>query len=152
MLKPNLLRQIIVEQIPFFKQDPDLLEVYVIEGGVQATGTQSASYLNEYQIQVLAMDYTGELSELSLAILMFARKHQPDLLFSPDKRANGIRYKADILDNEKIDVLFTIQASERVIVKKENGKITQTHITEPTPALPMPAWDIVIDEGVMTHE
>ncbi|MGQ7951002.1 phage tail protein [Providencia huashanensis] len=150
MLKPNLLRQTIIEQIPQFKQNPDLLEVYITEGGIQATGTQSASYLNEYQIQVLAMDYAGELSALSLAILTFARKHQPDLLFNPDKRANGIRYKADILDNEKIDVLYTIKATERVIVKKVNGKIVQEHISEPEIALP--AWDIVIDEGVMVHE
>lgn len=150
MLKPNLLRQVIVEQIPQFKQNPDLLEVYITDGGIQATGTQAASYLNEYQIQVLAMDYTGELSALSLAILTFARKHQPDLLFNPDKRANGIRYKADILDTEKIDVLYTIKATERVIVKKVNGQIVQEHISEPEIALP--AWDIVIDEGVMVHE
>ncbi|MFB9996260.1 phage tail protein [Providencia rustigianii] len=152
MLKPNLLREILVKFAPYFKQNPELLEVYVTSGNIQSTGTASVSYLTEYEINVFAMDFSGELDHLILAILTWAKKHQPDLLFNPDKRKSGIRFDADILDSEKIDVLFTIKATERVVIKIEDEKIIFDRPLEPNfPDRPLPDWDKLIEEGILTY-
>lgn len=73
MLKPNLLREVLVKFAPYFKQNPDLLEVYVTSGHIQSTGTESVSYLNEYEINVFVMDFAGELDHLILAVLTWAK-------------------------------------------------------------------------------
>ncbi len=152
MLKPNLLREMLVKFAPHFKQNPDLLEVYVTSGHIQSTGTESVSYLNEYEINVFVMDFAGELDHLILAVLTWAKKHQPDLLFNPDKRKAGIRFDADILDTDKIDVLFTIKATERVVITFESNQIVFERPLEPSfPNRPMPDWDTLIDEGIITY-
>lgn len=152
MRKPNLLREILVRFAPYFKENPDLLEVYVTSGHIESTGTQSVSYLNDYEINVFAMDFAGDLRHLILAILTWAKLHQPDLLFNPDKRKAGIRYDADILDSEKIDVLFVIKATERVIVTFDDNKIVFDHPLEPAfPNRPMPDWDKLIEQGLLEY-
>lgn len=152
MLKPNLLREVLVKFVPYFKENPDLLEVYVTSGHIESTGTASVSYLNDYEINVFAMDFAGDLRHLILGVLTWAKQHQPDLLFNPDKRKNGIRYDADILASDKIDVLFVIKATERVLVMFEDNKIVFEHPLEPSfPQRPMPDWDQLIDEGVLTY-
>ncbi|MDC9603924.1 phage tail protein [Xenorhabdus griffiniae] len=147
MIKPNLLREMIVSHDPFFIQNPDRLEVFVTKGNLIATGTHSASFLYQYQLEVLALDYPHPLDNLSIPILAWARLHQPDLLFNPERRKDGFRFEVDLLNNDTADILFTLPASERVIVNRENGRLAPTHLDEPSPdALSLRAWDILVDD------
>lgn len=59
MLKAKLMRDIITEFHPWFKTNPDALEVYVTRGKVIATGTPSMSFMYQYELNVLAMDFPG---------------------------------------------------------------------------------------------
>lgn len=131
MLKANVLRDIITASSPWFLQNPHALEVFVTRGKVIATGTQGLSYLYQYELNVLALDYPGDLDSLTVPILAFVRAHQPDLLFNPDHRRDGIDFDADILNDDTIDVLFIIKASERVIVSDVDGIQVIEHLTEP---------------------
>lgn len=147
MIKPNLLREVIVKHEPFFRQNPDRLEVFITKGNLIATGTQAASFLYQYQLEVLALDYPNSLDNLSIPILAWARLHQPDLLFNPERRKEGFRFEVDLLNNDTADILFTLPASERVIVTRERGRLIPTHIDEPSPdALSLQAWDILVDK------
>ncbi|MDX7987663.1 phage tail protein [Xenorhabdus sp. 12] len=150
MLKPNLLREMIVSHDPFFRQNPDRLEVFVTKGNLIATGTKSAAFLYQYQLEVLALDYPNALDNLSLPILAWARRHQPDLLFNADRRENGFRFEVDLLNNDTADILFTLPVSERVIVSREAGQLSLTHLDEPPQASPsLAGWDVLAnDEGV----
>ncbi|WP_237386162.1 phage tail protein [Xenorhabdus sp. Sc-CR9] len=150
MLKPNLLREMIVSHEPFFRQNPDRLEVFVTKGNLIATGTKSASFLYQYQLEVLALDYPNPLDNLSIPILAWARRHQPDLLFNADRRENGFRFEVDLLNTDTADILFTLPASERVIVSADAGRLIPTHIDEPQQDSPLlTAWDVLfIDEGM----
>ncbi|MFP1869266.1 phage tail protein [Lonsdalea quercina] len=133
MLKADLLRAIIVAYQPWFKENPDRLEVYVTSGKVNSGGTASVSYRYEYELNVLAMDYPYDLDSLTVPVLAWARQHQPALLLNPDLRREGIKFDAEILDNDTADVLYTIKASEMVIVTFDaGGKPIVRHRDEPT--------------------
>lgn len=132
MLKSDLLRAAIVAHNPFFKQEPDRLEVYVTKGNVLASGTPSPSFAYKYELNVLAMDYPGDLDDLTIPILQWAIEYQSELLFNPARRENGISFDAEILNNGTADILFVINAAENVIVTRdENGKLATVHRTEP---------------------
>jgi hypothetical protein len=150
MIKPNLLREMIVKHEPFFSQNPDRLEVFITKGNLIATGTQSASFLYQYQLDVLALDYPNPIDNLSIPILAWARKHQLDLLLNPERRKEGLRFDVDLLSNDTADILFSIPVSERVVVSREEGQLVATHIDEPVPEAPVLGnWDILIQsEGI----
>nr|WP_272579386.1 phage tail protein [Providencia sp. PROV265] len=131
MLKPKLLREFIAKSDPFFQQNAEALEVYVTEGQVIATGTASNSFLYRYKLNVLAMDYPNPLDNLTLPVMKWVREQQPDLIFNPDKREAGIRFDADILDNDTADILIVLQVTERVTVDSSSGKDVITHLPEP---------------------
>ncbi|SUC26980.1 Uncharacterised protein [Providencia rustigianii] len=53
---------------------------------------------------------------------------------------------------KKIDVLFTIKATERVVIKIEDEKIIFGRPLEPNfPDRPLPDWDKLIEEGILTY-
>lgn len=132
MLKSELLRAAIVAHNPFFKQEPDRLEVYVTKGNVLASGTPSPSFAYKYELNVLAMDYPGDLDDLTIPILQWALEYQSELIFNPARRENGISFDAEILKNGTADILFVINASENVIVTRgPDGELSAKHRTEP---------------------
>lgn len=146
MLKPDLLRKHISQAVPWLRDNPDNLAVYVQKGRMVSTGQRSASFEYEYTIEVLAMDYPEPLDTLSLPILAWARLYQPELLFNPDRARDGITFEADILSNSTMDVLIKIQASEAVVVKVEEGKPTIHHRADPMPVPELGAWSVVFED------
>lgn len=151
MLKADLLRAIIVAYQPWFKENPDRLEVYVTSGKVNSGGAASLSYRYEYQLNVLAMDYPHDLDSLTVPVLAWARRHQPALLLNPELRRDGISFEAELLSNDTADVLYTIKASEMVIVTLDvNGKPQVKHRDEPVTGDMFPSddpWSLVaVDE------
>ncbi|AXG42670.1 phage tail protein [Photorhabdus laumondii subsp. laumondii] len=151
MLKTKLMRDIITKHNPFFVQNPDRLEVYVTEGNLIATGTASPLFLYQYKLHVLALDYPASLDSLSIPVLEWARRHQPDLLFNPDQRTDGIKFDADILSDGTADILFVLRTTERVVVQTENGQLTTQHLDEPPYPSASPSkdpWGVLIDGDV----
>ena len=141
MLKPDLLRKHISQAVPWLRDNPDNLAVYVQKGRMVSTGQRSA-------IEVLAMDSPEPLDSLSLPILGWARLYQPELLFNPDRARDGITFEADILSNSTMDVLIKIQASEAVVVKVEEGKPVIHHRADPMPGPELGAWSLVFEDTV----
>ncbi len=131
MLKPKLLRDFLTAQEPYFRQNAEALEVYASKGSVIATGTPGLSFLYSYELNVLAMDYPNSLDKLTVTILKWVRKQQPALIFNLDKREGGIRFDADILDNDTADILIVLPVTERVVVEGRDGEETVTHLPEP---------------------
>lgn len=151
MLKADLLRAMIVAFQPWFKDNPDRLEVYATSGKVSAGGAASASYRYDFELNVLAMDYPYDLDSLTVPILAWARRHQPELLLNPERRREGIRFEAEILNNDTADVLYTIKASEMVIVTfGADGRTQVKHRDEPVNGDMFPQGDpwslVAIDE------
>ncbi|MCA6969238.1 phage tail protein [Pectobacterium carotovorum] len=149
MLKAELLRKTISEQVPWLRENPDQLVVYVQKGNAISTGARSASFEYRYTLMVLAMDYPHSIDTLMVPILMWARIYQPDLLLNPERRKTGITFEADLLSNSTADLLIRIQADEAVIVtRNEAGEINVRHRADPPPD-PMEgqdAWGLLVKD------
>lgn len=147
MLKPDLLRQMISQHVPWLRENPDNLAVYLRKGRMVSTGQRAAAFEYRYTLEVLVMDYPESLDTISVPVLAWARLYQPDLLFNPDRQQNGITFEADILTNSTMDVLIQIQADEAVIVTREDGEIVTRHRADPAPGPEIGAWSLVfVDE------
>lgn len=132
MLKPKLLREFLTAREPRFQQNPESLEVYASEGNLIATGRPGNSFMYSYKLNLLVMDYPNSLDDLMLPVLKWVREQQPALIFNPDKREGGIRFDADILDNDTADILIVLSVTERVVVVEGgDGEETVTHLPEP---------------------
>ncbi|MDK1707012.1 phage tail protein [Serratia marcescens] len=147
MLKADKLRAQLTAAVPWLKQNPENLWVGIRKGTLVATGQASAAFEYRYQLEILVLDYPGDLDFLSAVILAWARVHQPDLIFNPDKRAREISFMADILANRCADILYSMPTDEAVLVQTDaSGKVTFNHRDEPDYAALMgeshTAWDL----------
>ncbi|RLM23686.1 phage tail protein [Brenneria alni] len=150
MLKAESLRAALTEKNRWCKANPEGVTVWVEKGSIEIAGDDS-SFMYRYPISVFAMDYPGNIDDLTLPILDWIRVNQPDLLLNPDKN-KLIEFDADIANDDTADVLFKIPVWERVIVTRdEDGAVTAEHLAEPRPRLAGGEWDAVF-EGEMTQE
>ncbi|MDU7129465.1 MAG: phage tail protein [Escherichia coli] len=67
MLKPDLLRQMISQHVPWLRENPDNLAVYLRKGRMVSTGQRAAAFEYRYTLEVLVMDYPESLDTISLS-------------------------------------------------------------------------------------
>ncbi|WP_315708988.1 phage tail protein [Brenneria uluponensis] len=148
MLKPNLLRKTISQHVPWVRENPDRLVIYVQRGNIVSHGGVAAAFEFRYTLEVLAMDYPGTLDDLAVPVLLWAREYQPDLLFNPERRKDGIKFDADLLSNSTMDVLISIQVDESVVVEQHAGNIRTRHRADTPPDLleGMDSWAAIISD------
>ncbi|MDT3735562.1 MAG: phage tail protein [Denitratisoma sp.] len=133
MKKPTELRAWLAEKVPHLAKHPDRLQVF-IEKGRLASRLGSLSFEYRYELQLLFTDFTDHADTLMIPLLAWLQVNQPELLQSAERQDSAIRFEAEILDNEKTDILVTLELSERVVVTLAGGIYTATHCDEP--ALP----------------
>ncbi|HWX12869.1 MAG TPA: phage tail protein [Trinickia sp.] len=131
MIKPASVRAALVAAIPSLAAEPDKLTVFIDQGSIAATGTRSLSFEYRYVCHVLVLDFAGEADDVFIALVEWARKHQPDLVTSIDERSNGITYEIDILDNATADVSVKLHLTESVVVSiGADGTRAVTHVDD----------------------
>jgi hypothetical protein len=131
MIKPASLRAALVAAIPSLATDPDRLNVFIDQGSIAATGTQTPSFEYRYVVNVLVLDFAGDSDLVMIALVEWARANQPDLVTSVDARSNGITFEVDILNNSTVDLSIKIQLSESVVVSTDaSGKRTIEHVDD----------------------
>lgn len=150
MLKVDVLRQQLNHAVPWLRDNPENLWMGVRKGALVATGQESASFEYRYHLEIIVLDYPGDFDQLSLAILTWAKVHQPDLIFNPDKRAREVSFSADILSNNCADILFGLPVDEvRLVSQDAQGRPVITARDEPDYAemmgLDATGWDIDFD-------
>ncbi|HDL7463459.1 TPA: phage tail protein [Yersinia enterocolitica] len=136
MLKPDSLRTAILKAVPYIKQNPDCLHVFIDKGAIIATLAPSLSFEYQYTLNLVVTDYAGDMDLVIVPILHWLRTHQPDIMANPDKRQDSFTFEVDYLDNKVRDISIDIKLTERVIVKEQDGKLGVTHLGEPIPPEP----------------
>ena len=97
-----------------------------------------------YTIQVLAVDFPGQIDDLMLPLLAWVWQQQPDLLLNPDNNRK-VEFDADIVNDDVADILFKVPAWERVIVEIVDGKPVAKHLAESRPRFNGGEWEMVFD-------
>lgn len=154
MIKPASLRAALVAALPALATDPDKLLVFIDQGSIASTFVAGASFEYSYVLNVILADYAGDTDLVMVPLLMWVRVNQSDLMDNPDRRADGITFEADILDNAKCDLSIKLRLTERVVVKPiGDGQLEITHPEEPQPDAKLTAehWQLYIRDQLVAE-
>lgn len=138
------MRDALTRNNTWCKANPELFIVWVEKGHIQIEATGEASFMYHYTIQVLAVDFPGQIDDLMLPLLAWAWQQQPDLLLNPDNNRK-VEFDADIVNDDVADILFKVPARERVIVEIVDGKPVAKHLAESRPRFNGGEWEMVFD-------
>ncbi|PHM65681.1 tail protein [Xenorhabdus stockiae] len=131
MNKPHLLRAELTGKIPYLRDNPEYLHLFVEDGAVMATLAPSLSYEYEYTLNLIIEAYPGDQNILMAVVGHWLREHQPDIFANPDNRRSGFTFDVNILNDQTADISIDLKLTERVRVSTEDGISTVTAIPEP---------------------
>lgn len=146
MKKAELLREALIAANTWCKANPELITVWVEKGSIETQATGEPSFMYRYTIQVLAVDFPGQVDDLMLPIMAWVWHYQPDLLLNPDNNRK-VEFDADIISDDMADVMFKVPVWERVMVENVNGKPVATHLAEDRPRINGGEWEVDFDPG-----
>lgn len=132
MKKLNDLRAHLMNAVIELRRDPDRLQIFADQGALKCTFAAGLSYEFSYFANIILTDYAGDLDSVAIPLFDWLRVNQSELLANLERVKEGIRFEADLLANDKVDLAITIPLTERVIVKRApDGTITIDHPLEP---------------------
>lgn len=129
MNKPQRLRSLLTQSVPYFANNPDQLLFYYAKGKIIATGAASLSYQYAYDLEITVTDFPDHPDLIFVPVLEFIREQQPELLFNPDKQA--VEFEADPNNHNTHDLYIKIPLTERVIVQQDGNQYQVHHADEP---------------------
>ena len=144
MKKAELLRAALIAGNTWCKANPEQITVWVEKGHIQIEATGEASFMYHYTIQVLVMDFPGQIDDLMLPLLARIWQQQPDLLLNPDNNRK-VEFDAEIVNDDVADILFKVPVWERVMVTSESGIPKAEHLTESRPRFNGGEWEMVFN-------
>ncbi|MDV8157493.1 phage tail protein [Acinetobacter bereziniae] len=131
MKKPQSLREHLLAAIPELRRDPERILIFVDGGKIQSTLANGLSFEYAYTLTMILTDYAGDLAAVSIPVLDWIRENQSELMVNLDKVNTGIKFEAEILANDKVDLAIELPLTERVIVKKSNAGLNVSYPDEP---------------------
>lgn len=118
MYKPQSLRDHIIRQVPALARDPDKLSLFIKDGRLASSGTQSLSFEYAYTLEITVLDYAGHPDTVFVPVLQWLKVHQRELFDNPDTNTRAVKFEAEYLNHSAIDLLIHIDLTERVIARK----------------------------------
>ncbi|WP_368913852.1 phage tail protein [Mixta calida] len=131
MNKPQSLRHALNKSVPYVRENPDRLHLFVDNGSLVATAAASISWEYRYTLNVVVTDFTGDQNLLMAPILYWLRDNQPDALNNPDEREKLFTFEVDILGNGACDLSLNLKLTERVLAQEVNGQMQVEAVPEP---------------------
>jgi hypothetical protein len=83
MYKPQSLRDHITRQVPALARDPDKLSLFIKDGRLASSGTQSLSFEYAYTLEITVLDYAGHPDTVFVPVLQWLKVHQRELFDNP---------------------------------------------------------------------
>lgn len=115
MRKADSLRRWLTACLPAdFKEHPDRLQIYIEAGQIAAQQSKTLSFVYQYTLKALVLDFAGDADRLMVPMLAWIAKEQPQLLRRQDSQP--FAFEAELLDSETSDIEISIDLTERVIV------------------------------------
>lgn len=132
MLKPQQLRAELASCLQWLQRNPENLQVRVQGGSIAATLATSLSHEYSYTLNLLFLDYTGDLDLIVVPIQAWLRENQPDIMATAEKRRTGFTFATDFNNDGSYDFSVSLQLTERVVVNEQDGGTLHVkHLPEP---------------------
>jgi hypothetical protein len=116
------LREYLEKRILELRRNPDQLLVFIEDGRIIFHNGGNYSHNYKAAVRVIVTDWKGGADALVIAVLEWMGVREPG--FNPD---TAIKFDLEILDKETVDIAFTLEITERVIVKLEGTERTIVH-------------------------
>lgn len=149
MNKLNDLRNYLQKQIPQLARNPDQLLMFIENGKIRFHKSYPQNYSHRYTmpISIIITDWQGSIDEVVIALCQWLSVREPG--FDPEET---LSFECEATAQDKMDIMFTVQVSERVIVTFDAETQTQTisHVL-PEPELEMAA-DATLDMESLEDE
>lgn len=123
------LREYLDSKIPFLKDNPENLYLFVENGRIISTLEETPSFEYEYTANIIIERYSGDQNVLIAVVNDWLRKNQSDISANPAKRKQDFRFEAVILDNQTAHISIDLNLTERVLAIDKDGK----YVIEATP-------------------
>ncbi|MDH6163287.1 hypothetical protein M2354_002942 [Leclercia adecarboxylata] len=140
MNKPQSLRNALNEAVPYVRNNPDKLHLFVDNGSLVATGASSMSWEYRYTLNVVIEDFSGNQNLLMAPVLLWLTANQPDAINNRELREKLFTFDVDILRNDVCDISLNLQLTERVLVSTDGGMSSVEAVPEPEVAEEM--WTV----------
>jgi hypothetical protein len=132
MNKPESLRSHLLASVAELKHNPDRLLIFIDQGRIRSTAAPGLSFEYSYTLNLILTDYAGHPDAIAIPLLAWLLVNQSELLANLEKGKDAIQFEADVIDQNSVDLSFTLPLTERVIVKQqEDGSLEITHPDEP---------------------
>lgn len=136
MYKPKSLRKALTDAVPDLARNPEMMRIFIDNGKLASTLAASLSFENQYTLNVVVTDFTGDIELLLVPIQAWLRIHQADIMTTDEGRKKGFTYFADINDNDSADISISLMLTERTIVREDGNKLHIETVPEPQPPEP----------------
>lgn len=104
MNKPQSLRHALNKAVPYVRNNPDKLHLFVDNGSLVAAGASSMSWEYRYTLNVVIEDFSGDQNLLMAPVLLWLRDNQSDAINNPTLREKLFTFEVDILRNDVCDI------------------------------------------------
>lgn len=146
MRKPPSLREYLTAALPQLQRNPEDLMMFIKDGHIAATGTPTLAWQWHYTVRLIFCDYSGHPDAVIGPVLVWLRAHQADLLHNPETQKRAIRFDAEYLNSQAMDLVLELDLTEAVVAKPmpggPQGAFALHHRSEPPGPHDMPA-DVV---------
>lgn len=134
MKKPKALREYLLASIPAIQNNPDQLQIFIDTGSITAGVENNLHFQYQYSLNLIMTDLSIHPDNVLVPLLAWVKHAQPDL------PADAIRFEAEIISHESVDLSITLPLTESVLVTPDDqGNYTTEHIDEPQPEWNLPA-------------
>lgn len=140
MNKPQSLRRALNDAVPYVRDNPDKLHLFVDDGALVATGASSMSWEYRYTLNLVIEDFSGDQNLLMAPVLLWLSDNQPDAINNPQLREKLFTFQVDILRNDVCDISINLQLMERVLVSADGGVSCVEAVPEPD--VPEEMWTV----------
>lgn len=137
MYKPKSLRKALTDAVPDLARNPEMMRIFIDNGKLASTLAASLSFENQYTLNVVVTDFTGDIELLLVPINAWLRIHQADIMTTDEGRKKGFTYFADINNGDSIDISISLMLIERTIVKELGHELHVEQAPEPQPPEPV---------------
>ena len=133
MLKPTSLRAALETACAWLRTNPNKLTVNIEGGHLRLTAAPTRSFEYRYSLRLTLLDFPEHPSAIFVPLIQWIERQQPELLQNPALQEQGLRFEADILNNNTADLAITLKLTERVkVTLNPDGTHLAEHLPEPT--------------------
>lgn len=131
MYKPMSLQKAITDAVPDLGRHPEMMRMFIDNGKLASTLSTSLSFENQYTLNIVVTEFTGDIEQLFVPIQAWLRIHQADIMTNDEGRKNGFTYFVDFNSNNSADISISLLLTERTIVKEMDNELHVEQAPEP---------------------